>query len=210
MKKSAKKKQRVATAKAPTKKRTASKPVRSAARKPVVAAKKSAIAAKKRSKPPAPAPKAAQKAVLPSDTGDKLSFNHAMIYLKDVGGGIAFYRNWLGFKVIEDYRHEGRSVYARMQAPAGDGTIALHQAGPGASVASDGVRLYFEVRNLDDFCQKLRKRGFVFTQQPQMMPWGWRHAYLNDPEGHEISLYWAGEQRMQKSVMQAAKKAGNR
>ena len=25
----------------------------------------------------------------PSDTGDKLSFNHAMIYLKDVGGGIA-------------------------------------------------------------------------------------------------------------------------
>jgi hypothetical protein len=26
-----------------------------------------------------------------------------------------------------------------------------------------------------------------------MMPWGWRHAYLNDPDGHEISLYWAGE-----------------
>jgi uncharacterized glyoxalase superfamily protein PhnB len=100
-------------------------------------------------------------------------------------------------------------VYARLQAPGGDGTIALHQAGPGASVASDGVRLYFEVRELDDFCQKLRKRGFVFTQQPQMMPWGWRHAYLNDPEGHEISLYWAGEQRMQKSVMQAAKRAGD-
>jgi uncharacterized glyoxalase superfamily protein PhnB len=97
-----------------------------------------------------------------------------------------------------------------MQAPAGDGTIALHQAGPGASVASDGVRLYFEIRNLDDFCQNLRKRGFVFTQQPQMMPWGWRHAYLNDPEGHEISLYWAGEQRMQKSVMQAAKQVRKR
>ena len=43
-----------------------------------------------------------------------------------------------------------------------------------------------------------------------MMPWGWRHAYLNDPEGHEISLYWAGEQRMQKSVMKAAKQAGSR
>jgi catechol 2,3-dioxygenase-like lactoylglutathione lyase family enzyme len=141
------------------------------------------------------------------DTRDKLTFNHAMIYLKDVAGGIAFYRDWLGFKLIEDFRHEGRPVYARMRAPGGDGTIALHQAGPGASVASDGVRLYFEVRELDEFCTKLRKRGFYFTQQPQMMPWGWRHAYLNDPEGHEISLYWAGEQRMQKSVMQAAKKA---
>jgi len=38
-----------------------------------------------------------------------------------------------------------------------------------------------------------------------MMPWGWRHAYLNDPDGHEISLYWAGENRMRKTVMRAAK-----
>lgn len=202
MKKPAKKKQKVA-AKAPAKKRAVSKPAR------VTAKKSAAAAAKKTTKPAAPKTSPNKPTMLP-DSGDKLSFNHAMIYLKDVGGGIAFYRNWLGFKVIEDYRHEGKSVYARLQAPAGDGTIALHQAGPGASVASDGVRLYFEVRNLDDVCQRLRKRGFVFTQQPQMMPWGWRHAYLNDPEGHEISLYWAGEQRMQKSVMQAAKRAGSR
>lgn len=201
MKKAAKKKQKAAKAKAPAKQRAASKPMRSTA-------KKSAVAAKKISKPKTQ--KTTLKTAAPLDTGDKLSFNHAMIYLKDVGGGIAFYRNWLGFKLIEDYRYEGRSVYARMQAPGGEGTIALHQAGPGASVASDGVRLYFEVRELDDFCQKLRKRGFVFTQQPQMMPWGWRHAYLNDPEGHEISLYWAGEKRMQKSVMKVAKQAENR
>jgi len=37
------------------------------------------------------------------------------------------------------------------------------------------------------------------------MEWGWRHAYLNDPDGHEVSLYWAGEMRWKKSVMQAAK-----
>jgi len=191
-------------AKPPAKKRAVSKPARATAKKPAVAAKGSKPAARKA------AAKTAAKTAAPPDTGDKLSFNHAMIYLKDVGGGIAFYRNWLGFRLIEDYRHEGRSVYARMQAPGGEGTIALHQAGPGASVASDGVRLYFEVRELDDFCYRLRKRGFVFTQHPQMMPWGWRHAYLNDPEGHEISLYWAGEQRMQKSVMQAAKKAGGK
>jgi catechol 2,3-dioxygenase-like lactoylglutathione lyase family enzyme len=143
----------------------------------------------------------------PAADEGKLTFNHAMIYLKDVGRGIDFYREWLGFKVIEDFRHEGRSVYARLRAPGGDGTLALHQAGPGASVASDGVRLYFEVRDLDDFCHKLRKRGFYFTQLPQVMPWGWRHAYLNDPEGHEISLYWAGDLRMKKSVMKVAREA---
>ena len=198
-KKAAKKKAAARKASAPAKKhanpksRTATGRV-SAASKKVRVARKSTTAAKPT--PPAPA----------EDAG-KLAFNHAMIYLKDVGRGIAFYRDWLGFKVIEDFRHEGHSVYARLRAPGGDGTLALHQAGPGASVASDGVRLYFELRDLDDFCQKLRRRGFVFTQLPQVMPWGWRHAYLNDTEGHEISLYWAGDLRMKKSVMKVAREA---
>jgi catechol 2,3-dioxygenase-like lactoylglutathione lyase family enzyme len=188
---------------APAKKRSAVKATKSA--------KKTASSSKKASSKAAAAKKPTNVTTLvpaapPADDG-KLSFNHAMIYLKDVERGIAFYRDWLGFKLIEDFRHEGKSVYARMLAPGGDGTIALHQAGPGASVASEGVRLYFEVRDLDGFCHKLRKRGFYFTQMPQMMPWGWRHAYLNDPEGHEISLYWAGELRMKKSVMKVARQA---
>lgn len=145
-------------------------------------------------------------AVLPPECdGSRLTFNHAMIYVRDVTRGIGFYRDLLGFKLIEDFRHEGLSLYARLRAPGGDGTIALHLAGPGTSIASEGVRLYFEVRDLDGFCQKLQKKGFYITQMPRMMPWGWRHAYLNDPDGHEISLYWAGEIRMQKTVMQAAR-----
>jgi|SRR5580658_5862211 catechol 2,3-dioxygenase-like lactoylglutathione lyase family enzyme len=184
---------------------------RSPAKKAAPAKKKSSApsrkAAGKRAATTKPAVAPAQKPSPAPDDPGKLSFNHAMIYLKDVERGIAFYKNWLGFKLIEDFRHEGKSVYARMQAPGGDGMIALHQAGPGASVASDGVRLYFEVPDLDGFCQKLRKRGFYFTQMPQMMPWGWRHAYLNDPEGHELSLYWAGDLRMKKSVMKVAREA---
>ena len=147
------------------------------------------------------------KAVAAAETGEKLTFNHAMLYVKDVERGMRFYHDMLGFKLIEDFRYEGIPVYARLRAPGGDGTIALHQAGPGVSVASDGVRLYFEIRDLDGFCHKLQQKGFYITQLPRMMPWGWRHAYLNDPDGHEISLYWAGENRMQKTVMKAAKQA---
>ena len=187
-KKPAKKKATTTKKKAPTKKNViATKPAKRASAKaaPVVA------------KQVAPAP---------HDEG-KLTFNHAMIYTKDVGRAMQFYREWLGFKLIEDFRFEGKSVYARLHAPGGDGTIALHQAGPGAPVASEGVRLYFEIRDLDGFCRGLQKRGFYFTQLPTMMPWGWRHAYLNDPDGHEISLYWAGENRMKKTVMKAAREA---
>lgn len=140
-------------------------------------------------------------------TGGKLTFNHSMIYVKDVERGLGFYRDLLGFKLIEDFRHEDKSVYARLRAPGGDGSIALHLAGPDAPIASDGVRLYFEVRELDDFCRKLQKKGFYLTQLPRMMPWGWRHAYLNDPDGHEISLYWAGENRFKKTTFKATEKA---
>jgi len=141
------------------------------------------------------------------DADRKLTFNHAMVYVKDVERGLNFYRNLLGFKLIEDFRYENKPVYARLRAPGGDGTIALHQAGPEVSVLSDGVRLYFEVRELDNFCRNLQQSGFHITQLPRMMPWGWRHAYLSDPDGHEISLYWAGENRMKKTVMKAAQKA---
>jgi len=147
------------------------------------------------------------KVAVETETGEKLTFNHAMIYVKDVERGMRFYCDMMGFKLIEDFRYEGTPVYARLRAPGGDGTIALHQAGPGVSLSSEGVRLYFEIRDLDGFCRKLQQKGFYIPQLPRMMPWGWRHVYLNDPDGHEISLYWAGEKRMQKTVMQAAKQA---
>ncbi len=147
----------------------------------------------------------AKKAAPKSTASAGLNFNQAMIYAKDVARGAAFYKDILGFKVIEEFVFEKTVVYARLRAPAGEGTIALHQANPGQNITSDGVRLYFEIEALDDFCEKLRKRGFYFTQLPRMMPWGWRHAYLNDPDGHEISLYWAGEKRFKKTVMKAAK-----
>lgn len=196
-------KKKPAEKKAVTKRAAKKTPAKKAATRSVAAPAKRAATPKAKQTAKAPPAKAAT-AYAPED---KLTFNHAMIYAKDVQRTLDFYREWLGFKLIEDFRYEGRPVYARLRAPGGDGTIALHQAGPGASVASDGVRLYFEVRDLDDFCRRLQKRGFYFTRLPTMMPWGWRHAYLNDPEGHEISLYWAGENRMQKTVMQAAKKA---
>jgi len=30
------------------------------------------------------------------------------------------------------------------------------------------------------------------------MPWGWKHAYLDDPDGHEVSVYTAGAKRLRK------------
>jgi catechol 2,3-dioxygenase-like lactoylglutathione lyase family enzyme len=183
-------------------------PKASSQKKKITAKKSTARKTTKTSAAKKSSARSAKKSAAPelaSEYGEKLTFNHAMIYAKDVARSLAFYRDLMGFKLIEDFRHQGLSVYARLRAPGGDGTIAIHMAGPGTSLVSEGVRLYFEIRELDDFCRRLQAKGFYITQLPRMMPWGWRHAYLNDPDGHEISLYWAGENRMKKTVMQAAK-----
>ncbi len=133
-----------------------------------------------------------------------LSFNHAMVYSNDVGRSLSFYRDLLGFKVVEDMDYGGRKVYVRLRAAQGDGTLALHMIEPGKALPSgDGIRLYFETNELDSLCERLQKSGVKFSQMPKRMPWGWKHAYLDDPDGHEVSLYWAGSKRFRKSKMAA-------
>jgi catechol 2,3-dioxygenase-like lactoylglutathione lyase family enzyme len=120
-----------------------------------------------------------------------MRLNHAMMYVSDVPRAVEFYANKLGLEVL--FQVPG---YARVKFPVGDGTLALHAAEPGHGVGCEGTRLYFEVEQLDAFCDRLEARGVVFKQKPKDMPWGWRHAYLDDPDGHELSLYWAGDQRL--------------
>lgn len=132
-----------------------------------------------------------------------LRFNHAMIYTRSLPRALAFYGDLLGFEAIDE--HPG--VYARLASPSGDTTIALHALEPGRSLAprTGGLRLYFEVEALDAFCRKLVRKGVKFAQLPQRMPWGWKHAYLRDPDGHEISLYWAGRARLQRTTVRHAR-----
>jgi catechol 2,3-dioxygenase-like lactoylglutathione lyase family enzyme len=128
-----------------------------------------------------------------------LAFNHAMIYSRNVETALAFYRDLLGFELLEEYKVPGRSVYARLKPPGSSTTIALHLLGAQETLQTGGVRLYFETQDLEQFCAELEAKGAKFSKLPALMPWGWKHAYLDDPDGHEISLYWAGEKRLQKA-----------
>ncbi len=66
-------------------------------------AKKSAA---KKAKKTAPATKQALAPAPAAEVdGDKLSFNHAMVYAKDVQRALGFYRDMLGFKLVDEFRH---------------------------------------------------------------------------------------------------------
>jgi hydroxymethylpyrimidine/phosphomethylpyrimidine kinase len=122
-----------------------------------------------------------------------------MIYTANYENAVRFYRDLLGFKMIDEYP----GGYGRLQSPGGRTTIALHMVEPGQHLdtAREGVRLYFEIPKLDAFCQSLMSQGVTFEHPPKDMPWGWRHAYLRDPDGHELSFYWAGAKRFRKTTM---------
>jgi len=123
--------------------------------------------------------------------------NHVLLYVTDVQQGLEFYEGKLGFRRVE----VGLPDYARVRAPEGDATIGLHRVSSQPRPPwNEGVRLYLELDDLDEVCRELAKREVEFEQMPEDMPWGWRHAYLRDPEGHLLSLYRAGERRLQGST----------
>lgn len=131
-----------------------------------------------------------------------LTFNHAMLYSADVARALKFYAGALGFQLIDEFAYEGRVVYARLRSPGSDSTIALHQLERGKTLTQgEGVRLYLEIEDLEAYCKKLEEAGIALEGPPKLAPWGWKHTYLSDPDGHELSLYWAGPKRLQKTQM---------
>ena len=90
--------------------------------------------------------------------------------------------------------------YARLVCPDGDATLSVQQAGtrPVGSVPlefPDRIVLYFECDNLDAEVARLKSIGLVFDEDPTDREWLWRQAYLTDPNGNRICLFYAGENR---------------
>jgi uncharacterized glyoxalase superfamily protein PhnB len=124
-----------------------------------------------------------------------VNFNHALIYVKTLDPALHFYRDLLGFREIETIPGE----YSRLQSRGSPSTLALHVSGSRDVLAPGGVWLYLEVKELDRLYRQLRKSGIHFSQKPEQMPWGWKQAFLKDPDGHKLCLYRAGNKRLRKT-----------
>ena len=54
--------------------------------------------------------------------------------------------------------------YARFECPDGNSTFSIHQTEN--LPKGDGIYVYFECDNLDDYVNELMKKGIVFDPQP--------------------------------------------
>jgi len=84
-------------------------------------------------------------------------------------------------QLIEDFRYEGTQVYARLRAPGGDGTIALHQGWSGGFRFERRCASVLRSPRSRQLLPEAPEESFYITQLPRMMPWGWRHAYSMIP-----------------------------
>jgi predicted enzyme related to lactoylglutathione lyase len=101
---------------------------------------------------------------------------------------LEFYKK-LGLRLIVD----SAPRYVRFECPDGDATFSLNETGSAAECAN--IVLYFECENLDEEVERLKDLGLTFEQEPAEKPWLWRDAYLKDPTGNKICLFYAGENR---------------
>jgi catechol 2,3-dioxygenase-like lactoylglutathione lyase family enzyme len=120
-----------------------------------------------------------------------MRFNHVTLDVADLERAKAFY-GALGLVQIVD----SPPRYARFVLPQGDATLSVEVMGDRPGRPADRAQLFFECDALDETVAALKRKGVVFEQEPTDMFYLWREARLRDPDGHELRLYFAGENRL--------------
>jgi catechol 2,3-dioxygenase-like lactoylglutathione lyase family enzyme len=52
-----------------------------------------------------------------------------MVYSRDAQRALAFYRDLLGFRLVDEFRHEDKPVYARLRSPDAFGNLTRPHRG---------------------------------------------------------------------------------
>lgn len=115
-----------------------------------------------------------------------MNLNQVTVDVADIPRARAFYER-LGLELIVSSDH-----YARFLCPGG-ATFSIHLA---EAPAVGGTGVYFECADLDERVAALAADGLVFDDGPADKRWLWREAWLRDPDGNRLCLYFAGENRV--------------
>ena len=117
-----------------------------------------------------------------------MNLNQVTVPSLDLNKSVPFYQK-LGLELIVD----ALPNYARFQCPIGEATFSIHKVDQ--LPKGEGVYVYFEHEDLDVWVAELKEKQIVFDVVPTDEPWLWREARLKDPDGNQLILYYAGENR---------------
>ena len=118
-----------------------------------------------------------------------MNLNQITVPSLDLTKSIPFYEK-LGLQLIV----KALPHYARFVCPDGNATFSLHQVDK--LPTGDGISVYFECKNLDDYVNSLIEKGIIFDEMPSDRSWLWREARLKDLDGNQLILHFGGENRL--------------
>lgn len=117
-----------------------------------------------------------------------MNLNQITVPSLNLTQSIPFYER-LGLKLIV----KALPHYARFECPDGDATFSLHQVKH--LPKREGIWIYFECSDLDEYVTTLVEKGVRFDELPNDKNWLWREARLKDVDGNQLILYFAGDNR---------------
>jgi catechol 2,3-dioxygenase-like lactoylglutathione lyase family enzyme len=120
-----------------------------------------------------------------------MRLSHATLFVSDISRSRDFYLG-LGMQLIVDAAHYCRFV----ASPGGAETLSIeHCDGPIRPAAQIGLE-FDSADALDSKVAGLRAQGVAIAEGPLDRSWLWRDARLFDPDGHELMLFFAGDNKL--------------
>jgi len=118
-----------------------------------------------------------------------MNLNQITVPSLDLSKSIPFYEK-LGLKLIV----KSLPNYARFECPKGNATFSIHKTDN--LPQGDGIYVYFECDDLDEYVNDLKEKGIKFDLDPTDQSWLWREARLKDVDGNQLILFYGGENRL--------------
>jgi lactoylglutathione lyase len=124
--------------------------------------------------------------------------SHPRLFVLNFAECFRFYRDVMGFQVT--WGNEADSYAAFTDRAGKETTLAIYRRRdmaeligtadlPAQAVCQDRVALIMEVEDVDHIFAQLSERGVEVVLEPQdFVDWGFRGAYLRDPDGNLIEL----------------------
>ncbi len=117
-----------------------------------------------------------------------MNLNQITIPSLDLSVAVPFYKK-LGLRLIVD----ALPRYARFELPDGEATFSIHLVEE--LPAGNGVVLYFETKDVEAKVKELQAQGIAFNLLPTEQSWLWKEARLTDPDGNQLIIFYAGNNR---------------
>ena len=111
---------------------------------------------------------------------DRARLSHLYATVSDLGRARAFWTEVLGLELLVD-----GDEYLRVGGEGGF-SMGIERAKEGDAPELEAV---VRVADVVATYERLQAQGIECFGPPEDMPWGARHIWLRDPDGHLISIY---------------------